>query len=183
MWPPTLLTPMAVVDCLPWEHVTRDIFPLPRFAPCPPFSMTPRTLQQRRKRRSHLSECKETIDSLNWLASFKEPSRQLVSPFVVCGRRGLCKVSTFIFGILSAGDSWHLEAASVGPTARAVFSKLLRSRGSDDAAAVGLASYCSGLVSLTVAQWYRVLSLEIPLSRWRSVRSACCAGSWRPSLD
>ena len=70
---------------LSWDRGTRDIFPLPRFASRLPPCKTPRTSQQRQRRRvhHHWSDCNETIDSLNWLAGFKEPSGQLVSSFVV----------------------------------------------------------------------------------------------------
>ena len=50
--------------------------------------------------------------------------------------------------IWSAVDSWHLEAAPVGADPRAAFSKLLRGRVCDDAAAVVFASHRSDLVTL-----------------------------------
>ena len=76
--------------------------------------MTPRAPLQRRRRR------------IDHQAGFKEPFRQVVSSFVVCERRGFCEVSAVMNGISSAVDPWHLDTAPVGPTPRAVFSKLLR---------------------------------------------------------
>ena len=72
---------------LPWDQGTQDVFPLPRLtSPLPP-CMTPPKSQQRRRRQIHhqWSECDDY--SLNWLARYTEPSRQLALPWVVFERR------------------------------------------------------------------------------------------------
>ena len=122
---------------LPSDRGTRDVFPLPRLtSPLPPCMISPLS-QQRWRRQSHhqWSECYDY--SLNWLAGYKEPSRQLVPPRVVFERRGLCKVSTVIHFISSDVDSWHWDEAPARASPRAAFSKLLRGRGYDDAVAAG----------------------------------------------
>ena len=136
---------------LPWDRVTRDIFLLPQFAPCFPLCVAP-----------------HTVDSL---AGSNEPSGQLVSPFVACGRRGGWYFERS--GLLSPGICPSGTESTGG-----LFEATVR-RGHDDSTAVGLAFYRCDLVSHAGVS---VLSIAGARSFVTTLRWKCLFGAKLPPI-